>query len=403
MNIIFFHSNGIVPTLGGISRITYTLGKVFCNKNNAVWYVGARNEHHKCEYSRLQSFLPSENLFAEANIHYIVSLIKKYNVNVVINQCALDPRYAKFLRLCKDRTDFVLVSCIHNSILTPVLNAAYQKEYHLKKKGLGFVFSLMKSNFISTLLTYAYILKHRNNYLSTLHNSDRVLVLCDGQAKELYRMCGICSSNKVKVIHNCVETFDAANCNKKNIVLWVGTFDVSVKRPDNMLYIWKRVESIHPDWELKMLGDGPSFEEMKELANELNIKNVSFEGRVNPEIYYSEASILCVTSVHESFSLVTAEAQWAGCVPILNNSFAPAAMLVQNGLNGILVEPFDNSQFADSLLRLMENPNDLSKMAINAHRSASRFSTDVVYSDWVSMINDCIQDKNAQISHIPLG
>ena len=26
MNIVFFHGNGIVPTLGGISRITDTLG-----------------------------------------------------------------------------------------------------------------------------------------------------------------------------------------------------------------------------------------------------------------------------------------------------------------------------------------------------------------------------------------
>ena len=38
MNIVFFHGNGIVPTLGGISRITDTLGVLFVDKGNNVWW-----------------------------------------------------------------------------------------------------------------------------------------------------------------------------------------------------------------------------------------------------------------------------------------------------------------------------------------------------------------------------
>ena len=93
-----------------------------------------------------------------------------------------------------------------------------------------------------------------------------------------------------------------------------------------MLRIWKQVESKHPDWNLLMLGDGPSWKEMKELSKSLGLQRVSFSGRVQPEVYYKKSSILCVTSVHESFSLVTLEAQRAGCVPILNNAFSPAPM-----------------------------------------------------------------------------
>ena len=45
MNIVFFHGNGIVPTLGGISRITDTLGALFVDKGNNVWYIGAQDKH----------------------------------------------------------------------------------------------------------------------------------------------------------------------------------------------------------------------------------------------------------------------------------------------------------------------------------------------------------------------
>ena len=88
-----------------------------------------------------------------------------------------------------------------------------------------------------------YICKYRKYYLSTVQNSDRVVLLCDGQRSELYRMCGITSSEKIRVIPNCTDiNIEQPQC-KEQIVVWVGTFDYSVKRPDNMLRIWKQVES----------------------------------------------------------------------------------------------------------------------------------------------------------------
>ncbi|MFK2372253.1 hypothetical protein NXW84_13750 [Bacteroides fragilis] len=103
MNIVFFHGNGIVPTLGGISRITDTLGALFVDKGNNVWYIGAQDKHKGQKYCSWQSFLPSSELFADENIRYIINFIKKHQVDVIINQCALDHRSAQFLALCKKK------------------------------------------------------------------------------------------------------------------------------------------------------------------------------------------------------------------------------------------------------------------------------------------------------------
>lgn len=387
MNIVFFHGNGILPNFGGISRITDILGNLFVSKGNDVWYIGAQDKHKGQKYSVRQSFLPSADLFSDENLKYIASFVKENKIDTIINQCALDPNSAKFLALCREKAPFLLVSCFHNSILTPVLNGAYQKEYLLKKRGLGWVFNLMNTSIVRYLMTKAYIQKHRKRYLSTINNSDYVVVLCDGQIRELYRMCGLKTSNKVCVIPNGIDINAHFSESKEKIVLWVGTFDYSVKRPDNMLRIWKIVENQHPDWTLLMLGDGPSWQEMQEMSKSLELKHVFFKGRIVPDEYYNKALIACVTSVHEAFSMVVLEAQRVGCIPVVNNSFTSIPMLIEDRVNGCIVKAFDNADFAKVLSALMDDSEKQKQISRRAIENAKRFSLDNIYEQWKILLN----------------
>lgn len=387
MNIVFFHGNGILPNFGGISRITDILGNLFVSKGNDVWYIGAQDKHKGQKYSVRQSFLPSADLFSDENLKYIASFVKENKVDTIINQCALDPNSAKFLALCREKAPFLLVSCFHNSILTPVLNGAYQKEYLLKKRGLGWFFNLMNTSIVRYLMTKAYIQKHRKRYLSTINNSDYVVVLCDGQIRELYRMCGLKTSNKVCVIPNGIDINAHFSESKEKIVLWVGTFDYSVKRPDNMLRIWKIVENQHPDWTLLMLGDGPSWQEMQQMSKSLELKHVFFKGRIVPDEYYNKALIACVTSVHEAFPMVVLEAQRVGCIPVVNNSFTSIPMLIEDRVNGCIVKAFDNADFAKVLSALMDDSEKQKQISRRAIENAKRFSLDKIYEQWKILLN----------------
>lgn len=387
MNIVFYHDNGILPTFGGISRITNTLGNLFTNKGNNVWYIGAQDRHYGETYNDNQLFLPSCNLYAEENIEFLCTFVIEHQIDAIINQAALNPCSAIFLSKCKERAPFLLISCFHNSILTPIYNGAYQKEYLLKKKHLGLIFHLMKTPPARYFMTLLYIYKHHKRYLTTCEKSDAVCVLCDGQKAELLKMCGRKIESKVHVLHNCIDTDINPPSEKKDVVLWVGTFDYNIKRPDNMLRIWQRIESHYPEWNLYMLGDGQSLNDMKTLAKKLHLHNVTFMGRVAPDSYYHEAKILCVTSVHEAFSLVSIEAQRAGCVPVINNSFTSAPLIVRNGTNGLLVPKFNNREFARQLSSLMDDRAKLMELSHNALDSVGRFSYDVIYSKWMSLLN----------------
>ena len=389
MNILFFHANGIVPTAGGISRTTYNLVRLFRERGHYVWMIGAKNLHPNAQYDDQQFFLV-DSLHSDSpeNKQYMTDFLRINTINCVINQSPFSSDIVNLLSYCRQYCKVKVLSCYHNSILTPIYNYAYQKEYSLKKRGLSIVFNILKIGFVKRLLTDVYIIRYRKAFRVTAECSDVVVLLCDGQVKEWQRMSGYKSASKVAIIPNFIQNVtDEQVCKKEQIVLWVGTFDYAIKRPDIMLRIWKSVEEDHPDWALYMLGDGPSLKEMKLMALQLGLKHVVFTGRVNPNEYYKKGKIQCVTSVHEAFPMVPIESMIEGNPVIAFNSYTAASFVISDHVNGLLVEPFKADTFIESLRELMNNEHLRNTLGESAKRSVNRFSEENVYALWRQILD----------------
>lgn len=390
MNIIFFHTNGIVPTAGGISRTTYNLLNLFRQMDHQVWAVGAKNIYPNAIYDEQQLFLPSlEQVDNEDNRAFMKDVITSNNIDIIINQAPFTPQVVSLLNSCREYAGVKVVSCYHNSILTPIYHYAYQKEYKLRKHGMGFLFWLLKLKPINMLLVQLNIAKYRGKYKTTAQDSDVVVLLCDGQVAEWERMSGMSSKGKIVVIPNYTPILEKNDTNaKKEMVLWVGTFDYSIKRPDLMLQIWGRIEDKHPVWSLYMLGDGPSLSEVKKLAQELKLKRVVFTGRVTPTTYYEQAQIQCVTSIHEAFPMVPLEAMQHGSPVIAFDSYTSAPLVIKDSVNGFLVKPFDTAVYAEKLSLLMSDNELRGKTGKLASKSVERFSEENVYKLWAKLFDD---------------
>lgn len=387
MNIVFFHSNGIVPTLGGISRTTYNLCILLRSKGHSVWMVGGADLEEGCEYDEQQCFLPNSKVNSLENTKYLCDFVRNNQINIIINQTPFSLEISHLLTTCRDKTKVKLVSCYHNSILTPIYNFAYAREYRLCSHKLNIVYSLLQLGIINRLLVKYYIFRHRKATKYVKENSDAVVLLCNGQVHEFQQMSGSIDSSNVYVIPNYMPDRKAGEMKKQNIVLWVGTFDYDIKRPDYMLRIWKKISRKHSDWHLMMLGDGVSLSEMKKMANRMSLKNVTFTGRVNPEQYYQKAKIQCVTSVHEAFPMVTIEAM-AHKIPVVAfDSFTSAPDIITDESNGLLVKHFDLDMFSQSLSRLMDNSDICDVMGQKAIESVNRFSPDSIYKTWMQLLS----------------
>lgn len=386
--ILFFHRNTIYSNSGGISRITETLARLFEKNGHIVYYMAAElYRNHPIEHDR-QFILPSPDLYEQKNIKYTANFIIEKSIDVIINQDAAFNDITYFFGKLKELVTVRIVTCYHNCILSPIYNYYYQQEYRLKKKHLSFFLYFLRFWPIKQLLISCYIKTHRQQYLNMYEVSDNIVLLSLGQKEEWAKMTGIRDiMKKIEVIPNCLGVPPYIDFKKKNIVLWVGTLEPNIKRPDVLLSMWHSIKADTKDWELIFVGDGIALQELKVMVSKWNLTNVHFTGRIDaPEQYYKEAKILCVTSAHESFSLVTVEAMMHGVVPILFNSFSMAEAIVQNGSNGILVKAFDKKSYAEKLRYLLSSDDAIKRMSTNTYKSIQRYDEGIVYKKWACLI-----------------
>lgn len=218
-------------------------------------------------------------------------------------------------------------------------------------------------------------------------NYDYIVTLSRGGMEEFRLLAPGTPAEKLAAIPNALAPLEDMPVpqEKEPRVLFVGRLDNSVKGVDRLLRIWARAGKALPDWHLDIVGDGPDAESLKELARELHLTNVSFEGFRNPAPYYRRSSIFCLASTFEGFGLVLPEAMQHGCVPMAFNSYAAVRDLILPDRTGILVQPFDEEEYADRLIRLMQDAPLRAAMAQAGPQHAAHFSPACVVREWNSL------------------
>ncbi len=391
MNILFLHAHAITPNSQGISKVLITLRTLFREKGHDVMVVAMKKIVGDEVVNDEQYFLPSKNLCSHENVLFLCNLIRNQRIDSTVNTCCqLDE--LRLLSECCHQCTIPLVTCLHGMVFTPVYNIAAVKEYELRNMRLTWLYYLLRNRRVISVLKQIYSKRHCAYYRNVYDYSDAVVLLNETMRSEFLEIIGgVRNAEKTYVIPNTLNgIIDSPVCRKEKIVLWVGKMDTSIKRPDLMLRVWQKVEPMHPEWRLMMLGKGSGtggavLEEMKGLAKGLNLNNVSFEGQVNTKSYYEHSEIVCVTSAHESFSLVLAEGLSNGVIPMAFSSFPTSMQLIKNGENGILIKPFDVDEYAEKLSFLMDNDNIRAHMRENHKMTLFDLSPDIVYNQWESL------------------
>ena len=134
------------------------------------------------------------------------------------------------------------------------------------------------------------------------------------------------------------------------------------------------------------MGDGPKRQQLEAQSRKLGLRNIYFEGFQKPESYYEDASIFSLTSGYESFGLVLVESMAYGCVPMAFNSFETACDIIDNGINGKLIQPFDIEAYAQQMVWLMDNQEQRKEMAQKAIEKSKAFDIDAIGKLWYDLI-----------------
>lgn len=140
----------------------------------------------------------------------------------------------------------------------------------------------------------------------------------------------------------------------KNI-LYIGRLERR-KGVNHLLNAYQLLEQANPNVSLTIAGDGPDREKLELLAEDLELKNISFLGYVSNEQKQEllhNADLFCSPAVYgESFGIVLLEAMATGLVTVAGNNSGYADLM--QGIGAVsIVNPKDPKEFARRLRLLL--------------------------------------------------
>lgn len=135
-------------------------------------------------------------------------------------------------------------------------------------------------------------------------------------------------------------------------LLFVGRLENGGKRLD---VLFNALAKVNGPWNLKIIGNGPSYNMLNQMAKDLNISdNIEWLGwKTKPWEEVKEATLLLMTSDYEGFALVVAEALARG-IPVISTKTEGPSEIITNGENGWLIDRGNSNQLTNLLNKIQE-------------------------------------------------
>lgn len=180
-----------------------------------------------------------------------------------------------------------------------------------------------------------------------------------------------------------------------HIISFVSRFDVYQKRHDIMLKAMKNIVENYSDALLRFYGDGKDELSIRNMTEELKLSNnVEFMGyTAHVKEVMDESEVFCLTSDFEGIPNTLIEAMSIG-MPVVSTDCTPggARMLIQDGINGLLVERRNAEQIAEAVCRLFANDELRICLGKEAAKIVDTFSEELILKKWIDYLKKMVKN-----------
>lgn len=388
MNVLFINNNVFDRKVGGLERSTINIIESISDKNGIKCFTMYNNYNDSIagvthligvfdEYCKIDEILNEykiDTIFFPCGPWYPVILkkISKKNVNV-ITQYHSAPGYEKKFYLqnlvsgLKSKRTLSKIKALRDIMLHVLKPAKYGRDTDaLFNMGVAAStsFVLLSNEYINPFISEYRIEKEYQARITCISNS---LPFEEGITQEQI-------------------------CEKENRILIVSRLDDKNKRISHLLDIWKKSRLFEYGWSLDVVGDGKDARILEAYASKQKLQNLFFYGKKNPLEFYKKAKIFLMASNWEGMPMTILEAKQMGCVPIVYNSFASINELVQDGIDGFIIQDNDDVDFVDKLISLTQNNETLVKMCLAGFDNAKLFSKEYISKKWLNLFNTLNND-----------
>lgn len=166
-----------------------------------------------------------------------------------------------------------------------------------------------------------------------------------------------------------------------------------IKGYDMLVEVANQVLKKHTDWQWDVYGDTEAYPEyMKIIKNKISEYEISdrliFRGTTkNIRECYKAADIMVMTSRMEGLPMTLLEAK-SYKLPIVSfDIMTGPSEIVDDGINGYLVEPYNIEKMEESICKLIENEALRFKFSENSYIGIDRFNIDSILSQWIEILD----------------
>lgn len=201
--------------------------------------------------------------------------------------------------------------------------------------------------------------------------------------RDVFRSFGIASD----VVHNTVDLRRFAFRPRASLrprLLCTRNFEPLYNIPC-VLRAFARIQAQFPDATLTLVGSGSQQAAIRECAQTLQVRHVTFAGRVPPEDihrYYAAADIYIQAPSIDNMPLSVLEA-FASGMPVVSTDVGGVPSILRHGVDGLLAPDDDDDALAAAVIRLLNTPSLARDLAASAHATLAAYEWPVVREGWL--------------------
>ena len=147
-----------------------------------------------------------------------------------------------------------------------------------------------------------------------------------------------------------------------------------------------RVQARYQHATLTLVGGGSQERDLRELVRRLDLRNVTFAGRVpHAEINrcYADADVYVQTPLIDNLPLSVLEA-FASGLPVVSTDAGGVPGILTDGVQGLLVRADDDEAVAAQVYALIASPARAQRLAENARLSCEAYEWHVAREGWLA-------------------
>jgi len=387
MNVLLL-SQFFSTTRGGGEYVFYIIAKKLAENNHKVWVITNRIEGEQYESQK-----NIQIVFIPPTLKYKGGLPPKFSDNIVYSINAV----ITGLKIIKKEK----IDVIHSNNFSPALSGSMLSFLSSKPHitTIHDVFSVGDKDFwkkwaeqndVSTINarlvpTFEKLLMHlKYRFIHTGSEATKDDLVKFGAKKPIYVIPYTIEYPKAKI----------RNSNQFHFI-YVGRL-VFYKNLEVILKAIDLARKSEPKIKLIVVGDGPHREFLEKFSSKLNLENnVEFKGFVNNDVkeeLIAGSNALLFPSIFEGFGLVILEA-FGQYTPAIVSNLKPMSDIVTHGSTGYVLNPNNENEWAECILKLTKNYEESKKMGENGNELLkTKYNVDFMYQKIISMYEDVTRD-----------